>query len=183
MNLSSKADNIRAVQLGLFGNSPRQWQTLSDVLDAIEAPGSDIKQIVVRPRTPGGRCWYDIDPFQWYLEYERCDWFDVDDYYFNEPSVKSTVTMNAEVTRRYGEVELLYSELPDHMRPALRADGRTIRGLDALQLVRRKCDDYLRPVVEELLEVYPDHVIEFTTSTVGYGTLGWHGVVWEVRNY
>ncbi len=177
MNLSSKADNIQAVQFGLFGNAPRQWDSFSDAFFA------DVPRIVVRPREPGGRCWYDVDPWQWYLEYERCDWFDVDDYYFNEPSVKSTVTMNAEVTRRNGELELFYSELPDHMRPALRADGRMAYGLAALHIVRRKCDCYLLPVIEELLDELPDHVIEFTTFTAPYGTLGWRGVVWEVRNY
>lgn len=51
-------------------------------------------------------------------------------------------------------------------------------------MIMRHCAcDRGRQVIEDLMNEYPDHVIEFTCMTKPYGTLGWKTVVWEVRNY
>lgn len=178
MRLDSKKDNIRALQEGLFGNAPRQWQTMDDVVTAV-----DDAPIVVRPRTPGGRCWYEISVMEWFLTFCHDTWFDPADYYFNEPIDPKTVTLNAEITHLNGEVVLHYSQLPNHMRPALLYFGAHAYGLEALLIMRHLACDKGRDTIEELLELYPNHVIEFTCMTKPYGTLGWKTVIWEMRNY
>lgn len=139
--------------------------------------------IVVRPRTPGGRCWYEIEIAAWFLEYYKCDWFDPRDFYFNEPIDKNSVMLNAEVTQAYGGLTLTYATVQDHMRPALREHRKDASGLRALTIMRHFLDAPGREVVEGLLEQFPNHVIEFTCMSKSYGTLGWQSVVWEVRNY
>jgi len=173
-----KADNILALQEGLFGNAPRQWQTLDDV-----ANEWGDNPIVVRPRTPGGKCWYEVTPIGWFLEYYKCGWFDPADYYFNEPIDNKSVTLNAEVTRSTGRLEMFYATEPMHMRPALREHGRHAHGLTALTILRHFACERGREVVEGLLDQFLGHVVEFTCMTKPYGTLGWKTVVWEVRNY
>lgn len=175
MRFDRKADTIVALQEGLFGNAPRQWQTPAEVeRDVGQLP------IVVRPRVPGGRCWYEIPIGEWLgIPGE----IRVADYYFNEPIAPATVTLNAEVTRAAGEVEMFFSTEPLHMRPALRQHGRRTRGLRALTILRARACERGREVVEGLMDQYPDHVVEFTCMTKPYGTLGWKTVVWELRSY
>ena len=178
MRLNCKADNILALQEGWFGNAPRQWQTMDEVTRA----GAD-ESVVVRPRVAGGRCWYEVNLAEWFLDCSWYDWFDHRDYYFNEPIQPKTVTLNAEITRSHGELMMFYSQFPGHMRPALRHFGSHACGLEALMIMRHCACDRGRQVIEDLMNEYPDHVIEFTCMTKPYGTLGWKTVVWEVRNY
>ena len=102
LRLDCKSDNIFALQHGLFGNAPKQWQTSDEVLREF---GN--RPIVVRPRTPGGRCWYEITIEDWLrLPGDIC----ASDYYFNEPIDSWTVTLNAEITRAWlGGVAMTYA--------------------------------------------------------------------------
>lgn len=168
-----KADTIEALRRGLFGNAPRQWDTPAEVeRDVGQLP------IVVRPRNAGGRCWYDVGIREW-----AALGHDPRGYYFNEPSDPRTVTLNAEITRRFGEVQMTYATTPQHMRPALRDAPQHASGLRALSIMRELACDQGRVVIEELMDLYPDHVVEFTCFSSPYGTLGWRTVVWEVRSY
>lgn len=178
MRFDCKADTIYALQHGLFGNAPRQWGTVAEALKGLGGGPA-----VVRPRRPGGRCWYDVHLTRWLADNRRLPGFDPDDYYFNEPSDPRAVTLNAEVTRRLGEVELTYATTRQHMRPALRDAPQYASGLRALSIMRHFACDRGREVVEELLDLYPSHVVEFTCMDRPYGTLGWRTVVWEVRSY
>jgi hypothetical protein len=150
--------------------------------EVVDAVGGD-HPVVVRSRIPGGRCWYDLSVFEWFIEYYQETWFDPKGYYFNEPIDPRTVTLNAEITRAFGVLELFYATEPMHMRPALREHGRHARGLKALMIMRHCACEKGRETIEDLLELYPDHVIEFTCMSRPYGTLGWRTVIWEVRNY
>lgn len=176
MRLDCKSDNIFALQNGLFGNAPKQWQTPGEVLREF---GN--RPIVVRPRTPGGRCWYEITIEEWLALPGDIR---VSDYYFNEPIDPVTVTLNAEITRALlGGVAMTYATTQEHMRPALRNHARHARRIEALIILRTLACERGREVVEGLMDQYPDHVIEFTCMTKSYGTLGWKTVVWEVRSY
>lgn len=178
ISIESKADNIFALQEGLFGNAPRQWQTMDEVANEFGD-----KPVVVRPRVAGGRCWYEIGVMEWFLEYYRDDWFNPAEYYFSEPIAQDSVTLNAEITRLFGDVFMTFATTQQHMRPALKEAAQYARGLRALTIMRHLTCDRGRQTIEELLDEYPDHVIEFTCMTEPYGTLGWKTVVWEVRNY
>ena len=175
MRFDCKADTIVALQHGLFGSAPRQWQTPAEVeRDVGQLP------IVVRPRIAGGRCWYEI-PIGVWLELQGT--IRVADYYFNEPIDNTSVTLNAEMTRATGRVEMFFALEPMHMRPALAQHGQHAHGLRALTIMRTLACERGRDVVEGLLDKYPDHVVEFTCMTKPYGTLGWKTVVWELRSY
>jgi hypothetical protein len=179
VRFDTKDDNITAIRLGLFGNAPRQWETTNDVMGDV-GPGH---LIVVRPRVPGGRCWYDTTLLEWCRSFVIGEEVDPSEYYFNEPIDKSTVTLNAEVTRKYGELYMRYAVVKDHMRPALKNHERHAFGLTALSIMRVLCCEQGYECVCGLLDLYPDHVVEFTCMDRAYGTLGWNTVVWECRSY
>ena len=176
MKFDRKADTIFALQHGLFGNAPKQWQTPEEVLREF---GN--RPIVVRSRVPGGRCWYEITIEDWLRSPGTIR---VSDYYFNEPIDPRTVTLNAEITRSMtGGVAMTYATTQQHMRQALREHARHARRIEALIILRTLACERGREVVEGLMDQYPDHVVEFTCMSKPYGTLGWKTVVWEVRNY
>lgn len=175
MNLNNKADNIRALQEGLFGNAPRQWQTLKQAVDAV----GWYTHLVARPRVRGGKCWYDYSAGSLIEKHD----FRMQDFYFNIPIDPTTVLLNAEVMNGPRGPHMFYSTVPMHMRPALSYHGYHASGLKALSIMRHYCCARGYESITDLLDMYPDHVIEFTCMSKGYGTLGWNTVVWEVRNY
>ena len=184
MKLDSKADNIRALAMGLFGNAPIQFDSLEEIAEAVDRGEIDACQpMVVRPRAAGGRCWYDVSVMGWFLDHSMESGFDASRYYFNLPIDKSSVTLNAEVTRSADHLEMTYATVQDHMRPALAKHGRRATGLTAEMILRHFCCDRGYETIKDLLDMYPDHVVEFTCMNRPYGTLGWGTVVWEVRSY
>lgn len=180
MKLDSKADNIFALQHGLFGNAPQQWQRLGDVIE--ENEDGWYTPIVARPRVKGGRCIYDTTPMDIAVMHGKAI-LNMEDYYYNQPIDPSTVTLNAELARLHCGLHLFYSTARMHMRPSLREDPHVANGLVALEIVRHFACARGYAVIMELLDLYPDHVVEFTCMDKAYGTLGWNTVVWEVRNY
>lgn len=60
MRLNCKADNIRALQEGLFGNAPKQWQTPEEQAQFLAALCSAMKS---------WKPWMGMDP----VEMQSCD--------------------------------------------------------------------------------------------------------------
>lgn len=107
---------------------------------------------------------------------------------FTEPMPDTQRTIQGEVTRNEGGLELTYQLGADEnglpmMREAMKHPLRAT-GLVALEILRHflwpsSFDDLM-----ELLDLYPDHVIEFGAHDVAVGVLPCRNtVVWEVRHY
>jgi hypothetical protein len=61
--------------------------------------------------------------------------------------------------------------------------ARQYTGLRAKMLLERYLDPSSLECVEDLLNEWPDHVIEFTAFDRTLGTLRRNTVIWEVRLY
>lgn len=93
-------------------------------------------------------------------------------------------TIQGELMRDVGGLYFFYSTLPLVMRDALDQDGKHARGLQAKMLLQH----YLEPVdydmLMDLLDEYPDHVIEFSAFTVPVGVMPHRRtIIWEIRKY
>jgi hypothetical protein len=59
----------------------------------------------------------------------------------------------------------------------------TLVGLRAKMLLQEFMDWPSYDFLQEVLERYPDAVVEFTTFSRSVGILNWNCIFWEVRNY
>jgi hypothetical protein len=89
-----------------------------------------------------------------------------------------------EVQRGLWGLDLFYTTVAKPMREALAVRSEQVNGIIASKLLEK----YLCPCSHEwllyLLESYPDHVIEFSTYSVEWGTVpGYNTVFWEIRKY
>jgi hypothetical protein len=70
------------------------------------------------------------------------------------------------------------------MREGLAKDGKQVYGATAARLMREFLNDKSFEWVQYLLDSYPDHVVEFSTYDVEWGTVPGHNTVfWEIRKY
>ena len=80
--------------------------------------------------------------------------------------------------------ELFYSRVAKPMREALKEKSFNVTGLEAEILLRYYLCSRSLEWLKILLERYPEHVVEFSSYGVNWGTLrGYNTVFWEVRLY
>ena len=80
-------------------------------------------------------------------------------------------------------LSMTYTDVRLPMRSALAQRTLHADGLMALGLLKCYLDDPSYDNMMNLLDEYPDHVVEFTAFSRGMGVLGWASCVWEVRRY
>lgn len=168
---------------GTFGNHLRQWNTVREVRqDGFKG------LLMLRFRTSCGPVAKDLTVKQAGRVYRErlADGWRAEDMYFNEvlENQDALVTIQGELQRTHAGLYLLYSQAPMRMREALATDPHHVFGLTADHLLRRYCDPSSFDDLMELLDDYPDHVIEFTTCRCPVGSLverGRNTIIWEVR--
>ena len=182
MEVLSKTINYNLYQRGLFGNKLRSWDNLEDYRN------DDYKGCVsirYRGLIPGQFCYYNVNE----NEVEQI----VDDIIskggekvritINESAPDEFLTIQGELTRNECGLYLYYSTLKGKMRDCMK-DAISTYGLQ----VKLMLQYYLTPSsyedIMDLLDLYPEHVIEFSTYSKCLGDCkGRNTLIWEVRKY
>lgn len=181
-SVPTKEENYRLYQSGCFGNKLRTWNTLEE-LDCSTYRGS----VVIRYKEPGSSfCRYEI-PFARLRQVVS----ELEDFgahrskmTFNESAPDTLLVIQGEVARSTDHLTLYYSDLPLPMRKALKLKAYTLSGLEAIFLLRRNLFPCSYDDLQELLDLYPDSVIEFSAFSRSLGNCrNRNTIFWEIRNY
>jgi hypothetical protein len=178
----TKRDFVRRFLADEFGNRGPNWNTLNEFLD------SGYKGLVhIRNRVAGGPTFYDVrhynvaDKWLWLTGYKG---YDARDFYLAGMAPTKRTLFQGEVMRSYQGLYLYYSTVAKPMRDSLKEGGRDVSGIIAVGLLRHYLCHRSYEWLMELLDRYPNHVVEFSTYGVNWGTVpGFNTVFWEVRNY
>lgn len=182
----NKADMMERWRAGEFGNSVMCWPSVRAFLDDTAWPAD--RKVAVRYLKPGAPfCAYDLLPCEvvptcnrWVRERGA----DPALFWVNDSSnPDDKLILQGEALRGARGLELRYSTYKAKMRDALRAAEQNAHGLTAKLILDRALDAVSREWLDELLDRYEDHVVEFSTWSVSFGVLGWNTVFWEVRSY
>lgn len=93
-------------------------------------------------------------------------------------------TINGELQRDHRGLCLMYSSVKAPMRQSLAAGGRQVFGMQAHEVLDANVYTPDREWLMELLDLYPDHVVEFTAFRIYWGVVPLSKcAVWEVRKY
>ena len=185
MNIANKNENLIAMSHGLFGNGCKHWNSLEEVL-ADKSYSYDT--ITMRYKSHGGGfCQYFVpikDCPKLITEWEskgakkELIYFNADD--LNE----SCILLQGEVCELDWELHLRFSQVKEPMRIAFSKQVENIKGLAAKMLLQQHLYPNSFTDVMALLELYPNHVIEFTTYDYQVGDNERRNtIIWEVRNY
>ena len=184
--VNSKRDFVRRYQANEFGNRAPTWDTLAEYLD------SGYKGLVhIRNRVAGGPTWYDVPAAKVAEEWDkivkgcRGESQNPETLYLSGMAPTERTQLQGELTLNDSlGLTFYYSRCALTMREALKKESHHIFRLEALQLMRSFMDPSSYDWVQELLDLYPGHVIEFSCYGVPWGTIPHRNtVIWEVRNY
>jgi hypothetical protein len=139
----------------------------------------------VRNRIAGGQTWYNIHGRNLVGVWNSaCDLVGEKNLYISAMAPTEQTLFQGEVQRSERYVDLQYATLAKPMRDALRERGKSVGGIIAVSLLRYYLCPQSYDWLQYLFDAYPDHIVEFSTYSVEWGTVPGHNTVfWEIRQY
>jgi hypothetical protein len=178
----TKKDMVRRYRMNEFGNHSPTWETCAEF---VQHRHVDPEQLChLRNRTAGGPTYYNVRycdiPTLWHKQANMGNWY----CSFMCPHEYNLI--QGEVQQGIFGLDLHYSLIVGKpMREALAEDARNAFGLRAkgiMEFFLKNPNDL--EWLYELLRKFPDHVVEFTTLSIQWGTLpGYSTLFWEVRSF
>lgn len=173
--IRNKKQFYRLWRQGLLGNRPRTWKDAAE----LERSGYQGKVTVRSSKLTDWKTLYRVSVSE-ALILGRAELH----LTFNESMPDEVLTLQGEVMRSHRELELTYSTQPGLAMKEAMKESTKVSGVVALGILHH----FLRPASQEelweLLDRYPDHVVEFSAYDRAVGELPHrNAVVWEVRSY
>ena len=183
----TKVDFVERYAAGEFGNASPTWNSLEEWKADHPNPQGLVDSLYhIRNRVAGASTWYNVTdisvPCYWRQAIERG--YHPSQLYISQMAPTKLTLFQGEVQRGIWGCDLLYTTVQKPMRDALREQSTSINGVLALFLLRRFLCSNSYEWLQHLLDTYEDHVVEFSTYSVEWGTVpGYNTVFWEVRRY
>jgi hypothetical protein len=171
--IRTKREFYRLWNAGLLGNRPRTWHSL------MALTSSDFQgEVTIRnAEVPGWRTQYRVPVNEAILTAPPGSTF-------NESAPDLQLTFQGEVTRREGGLYLRFDCTPNLKMKEAMACAKDAYGLTAKLLLDRYLWPSSRDDLDALLDLYPDHVIEFSAYDRAVGDRPHRNtLIWEVRAY
>lgn len=180
MIVKDKTQMYEMLRAGLFGNTLRTW----DTEEAYLASGYR-GRTSLRCKQPGVTFRHGLSHDEVLVAYHQCfEGCNPSEFVFCESAPDWAVTIQGEVQRGWEGLTLTGSHDKSNNREAMRNKPFQLYGLVAQITLQEFMDPASYDDVMELLELYPDHVVEFSTFSVSLGSIpGRNTVIWEVRLY
>lgn len=177
----TKKDFVARFLKDEFGNRTQNWDTYH------EFQQSGYEGLVhIRSRIAGAKTWYNVPAADVFYEMRQIIAYgeaEEKNLYLAAMAPTSETTFQGEVYRSEQGLALYYSTVPKPMRESLAEGGKQVMGLTAKLLL----EHYLDPVdydwIQELLDRFDSHVVEFSCYNIRTGILNRRMIVWETRLY
>jgi hypothetical protein len=182
--VNSKQDFARRYKKGEFGNASPTFDTPNEYL---QSGYHGTSKIHIRNRVQGGPTYYDVEPCDFDTVWRMaCQHQPPDTFYISlmAPTEKTVIQGELFQDPADGRLRFFYSTVKLPMRDALKQESNSVDWLTARGLLMTYMNQKSYDWLQELIDRYPGHVIEFSVYSVEWGTMpGYNTVFWEVRNY
>lgn len=180
MIISSKSLNYELYNSGLYGNKLRTWDSVDEFKKSNYNGSVSLRY---KGKLPGQFTYYNVIDVDEKLKEIISKGGRKENVVINESAPDEFLVIQGELIRNELGLHIFYSMLKgkmrDCMKSAVSASGLTVKLLLQSHLTPSSYDDLM-----ELLDKYPDHVIEFSTYSICLGDcVGRNTIIWEVRNY
>lgn len=181
MQIKTKSEFYRLWKAGVLGNRTQIWSSLEEAL-AGESAKIGFREV----GKAGGGAWERVERCDLIVAYRR--WKDRGRLFIMDDSVPNEhAVLQGEVCRTFRGLEsyLVVGHAVPPMRQTMAAGLHRSYGYLATKTI---LDQYMDPSsrgdLDDLLELYPEATVEFTTFDIDVGNIpGRNTIFWETRNY
>lgn len=185
--IKTKQHNFRLWMSGAFGNRLRAWRTLDEWRKSDFCGCVSLRYL---GSAGGGPCRYDINPSkvdEVVEEWIKCG-LDPNKIVVNEGAPDDAVLVQGEYLNEVVPLKSVegfsYSCVKLKMREAFAVERINVTGLIGRFILRTAMTPSSWSDFNELLELYPDHVIEVPVYSRCISNIpGRNAIVWEVRQF
>jgi len=176
-DVRTKSDFLRRWQKGEFGNRLRVWENINE----IDCPLVGIRYKIQESKfMVYGVARSDVAERVSAMVSQGAS---RELFYFGEAAPDEDLILQGELQQSVGHYDLCYSTVKDRMRVAMKHQ-QYCSGLQVVHTLRNHCTEGSYHDLMQLLEDYPDHIVEFSVYRYCLGdTPGRNTLIWEVRKY
>ena len=182
-SIKYKSEFYELFNLGFFGNKVDTTNSYEEVIKkgwegtvSIRSSGSGSARALVYN--------FPIENILQEIEKRRKLGFDITKLSFSKTPPDDKLRIQGEVMRTERGLFLLYSTVKKPMNLSLRDEEKIAWGLDALNLLKENLFPVSLEDIYEILNMFPNDVIEFSSYDVCVGNLkNRNTIIWEVRGY
>ena len=182
-SIKTKKECYVLLNSGFFGNKVRTWKTYIELLKSDYNGLISIRSEIVMNR---GKVKYHVkfEEVPKIIERLRKMGISEKDLVFNEAAPDHKLIFQGEIMRGEKGLYILYSDVKAPMNIALNKKEFSVFGLKAENMIKKYFYESSYEHIMELLEMFPNDVIEFSCYDCCVGEIsGRNVIVWEVRGY
>ena len=181
--VSNKKEYYFLYEKGFFGNKPLTWNSLEEIKESGWNKGICIrsKQGILRSKTI-----FDLTMKEAinYVEQLKKEGIKKESLTFNQSMPNEELKIQGEIMRSLENYSLTYTTIKKPMNRALEEETLYSDGLKAIGLVKENLFPSSYEDLQDLFDIFPDSIIEFSSYNVPVGNLkNRNTILWEVRNY
>jgi len=183
MIINTKTKMYKALQKGLFGNTGKYYKNINFI------PKNEIVTLRYKDRNKlSGKNFLAYDITKNMIKPTINKWVNQgakeENIFINQSQNDNNIIVQGELTINEYGYYFYHSFLKEKIRIALKKDGKVIHGLQVSLLLKRIMDINSYNDTIELLETYPNHIIELSIYNHYTGTIpNRNTIIWEVRAY
>jgi hypothetical protein len=181
-SVKTKKEHYALFEKGFFGNKARTWESY----DEIKKSGYK-GAVSIRTREKlGWKTKYQIPLIKIpeVLKELKQKKISEDQVIYNEYPPDDRLLFQGEIMRKEKGLYFYYTTIKKPMKKALLEQQKTITGIKALLMLKQNLTPSSYDDLMELLELFPDDIIEFSTYEICFGDLPFRNtIIWEVRGY
>jgi hypothetical protein len=181
--ITNRKENFEAYQLNKFGNKLRLWTGLDEFRKSNYNGSVTFRYYAINNGGSSNFTKYDVTDYEKQIKEFTELGAEPKRMIFNESAPDKFLTIQGELTHDYNGYQLFYSTDKGKMRDCLK-NGKTLTGLAVKLLLQQHLNSNSFSDIMELIELYPNHVIEFSTYSINLGDCPRRNtIIWEVRRY
>lgn len=181
--IENKIEMYKLYSRGLFGNRLRTWQTPQECIE--DNPGCLLGMRYAGTTTNWPvKIDFRVRDLPALVTTVVSQGFDYNMLRVSERSDDTLCLVNGEIYRSDRHFDLHYSTEKTWMRPALKTSPLYAKGYKAKAVMEHFLDPTSWDDIQDLMDIYPNHVVEFTAFSRNVGICPHRNtVVWEVRKH
>jgi len=183
MDILTKKESFILFEKGLFGNKLKTWSSVNDYNESKHVGSVTVRYLGKSNVLGGAYCKYNVTDVDSVINEFAKLGADRNLFIINESAPDDNLLIQGEITHDYNGYQLFYSLEKGKMRDCLK-NGISVTGLQAKIIIQHYMFPNSFNDIIELIELYPNHVIEFSTYNHAIGDChNRNTVIWEVRKY